>query len=278
MPNIFEYTDFRAYLQKSYEEKKEKNPLFSYESFTRKVGFSNRGFLYNIIKGTKKLSKSHCYKLSKALAHTKAEAEYFENIVAFAMAKNDEERSYFYEQALQSKSGTITPTHLLRKDQYEYYSKWYHSAIRALIDLQPFKDDFDQLSQNLSPPITKTQAKKSVELLERLGLIAKGGDGIYHLTTTKIKAGDEISQTAKNRFHFECTELAKSSIMDHSPETHDIHSLTLGISERTHDVICKETQQFMAKITELANSDNKADRVYQYQLIFFPLTNQVSQH
>jgi uncharacterized protein (TIGR02147 family) len=273
MPNIFEYTDFRAYLKQCYEEKKKKNPLFSYESFTRKVGFNNRGFLFNILKGSKKLSKSHCYKLSKALVHTKEEAEYFENIVAFAMAKNDEERSYYYEQAMQSKSGIGTTAHLLRKDQYEYLSKWYHSAIRALIDLQPIKDDYMQLCRKLSPAITKTQAKKSVQLLERLGLIAKGNNGFYHITEKKIKAGDEISQTAKNRFQFECTELAKNSIMDHSPKTHNISSLTLGISERTYEIICKETKQFKEKIVELANTDKKADRVYQYQLIFFPLTH-----
>jgi uncharacterized protein (TIGR02147 family) len=272
MPNIFEYSDFRAYLQQCFEEKKKKNPRFSYQSFTQQLGFSNRGFLFNVLKGSKKLSKSHCYKFSKTLHHTKEEAEYFENIVAFALAKNDEERSYYYEQALQSKSGTATPTHLLRKDQYEYYSKWYHSAVRALIDLHPFKDDFLHLSQTLSPPITKAQAKKSVELLERLGLIAKGEDGVYHLTETRIKAGEDISQTAKNRFHFECTELAKQSIMDHSPETHNINSLTLGISERTYEIICKEAKQFKDKVIELANSESNADRVYQYQLIFFPLT------
>jgi uncharacterized protein (TIGR02147 family) len=272
MPNIFEYTDFRAYLQQCYEEKKKKNPRFSYQSFTQQVGFSNRGFLFNVLRGSKRLSKSHCYKLSKALRHTKEEAEYFDNIVAFALAKTDEERSFYYEQALQSKSATVTPAYLLRKDHYEYYSKWYHSAIRALIDLQPFSDDYLQLSQKLSPPITKMQAKKSVELLKRLGLIAIGENGVYHLTETKIKAGDDVSQTAKNRFHFECTELAKHSIMDHSPETHTIYSLTLGISERMREIIDTETRQFKDKIIELANTEKNADRVYQYQLVFFPLT------
>jgi uncharacterized protein (TIGR02147 family) len=273
MPNLHEYTDFRSYLQKCFEEKKNKNPRFSYESFKQKVGFNNKGFLYNIIKGKRKLSKSHCYMLSKALAHTKEEAEYFENIVAFAQAKNEEERSYYYGSAMQSKCSTVTPAHLVRKDQYEYYSHWYHSAIRALIDLQPFKDDYRRLCRKLTPTITKIQAKKSVQLLQRLGLIAKDNNGIYHITRTKIKAGDEISQTARNRFHFACTELAKNSIMNHSPEKHNISSLTLGISERMYEIICKETKQFKDKIIELANSEKKADRVYQYQLIFFPLTN-----
>jgi uncharacterized protein (TIGR02147 family) len=272
MVNIFEYTDFRAYLQRCFEEKKTKNPNFSYQVFTRMVGFTNKGFIFNIIKGKRKLSKLHCYKFSKALRHTKEEADYFENIVAYSLATNDEERDYYYGQALQCKSGTAAPAYQLRKDQYEFYSQWYHSAIRALINLQPFKDDYHQLSQKLSPPITKKQAQKSVQLLERLGLISRGGDGNYHMTKTKIKTGDEISQTAKNRFHFECTELAKNSILSSSPSARSITSLTLGISERTYEMICKEEQLFKEKIARLANSEEKADRVYQYQLILFPLT------
>jgi uncharacterized protein (TIGR02147 family) len=272
MINIFEYTDFRTYLQKCYEEKKEKNPHFSYQVFTRMAGFANKGFFFNILKGKRKLSKLHCYKFSKALHHTKEEAEYFENIVAYSLATNDEERDYYYGQALQGNSGTVAPAYQLRKDQYEYLSKWYHSAIRAIIELKPFKDDYLQLSRKLFPSITKTQAKKSVQLLERLGLIAKGGDGIYHITEKKIKAGEEISQTARNRFLLEYAELAKNAIIDHSPKTHNISSLTLGISERTYEIICKEEKHYRDKIIELANNEKKADRVYQYQLIFFPLT------
>ena len=80
---VFDYLDFRKYLRAYYREHKKQNCFFSYQVLTEKAGFNNRGFVYNIIKGTKKLTKSHCYKLSQALGHSKKEAEYFENIVAY---------------------------------------------------------------------------------------------------------------------------------------------------------------------------------------------------
>jgi uncharacterized protein (TIGR02147 family) len=276
MPNIFEFIDFRAYLNRCYEERKKKNPGYSYEAFTRQMGFNNRGFMFKILKGSKKLSKSHCYNFSRGLHHVKDEAVYFENIVAYAQAKHDEERSYYLEQALQSKGASATQACLLRKDQYEYLSKWYHSAIRALIEVEPFKGDFLHLSQKLSPPIARTQVKRSVQLLERLGFIAKGNDGVYHITESRIKAGGEIAQAARSRYHSEYTELAKHSIKQYSPDTHEVFSLTLGISERTYEIISKETKQFKDRIIELANNEKKADRVYQYQLILFPLTRRDS--
>jgi uncharacterized protein (TIGR02147 family) len=274
MPNIYDSIDFRAYLNLCYGERKKKNPGYSYEAFTRQMGFNNRGFMFKILKGSKKLSKSHCYKFSQGLRHSKDEAAYFENIVAYAQAKNDEERSYYLEQALQCKGVSATRACLLRKDQYEYLSKWYHSAVRALIEVEPFKGDFLHLCQKLVPPITRMQAKRSMQLLERLGFIAKGNDGVYHITESKIKAGKEISQAARSRFHLEYTELAKQSIKEYSPDTHEVFSLTLGISGRTYEIISKESKQFKDRIIELANNEKRADRVYQYQLILFPLTRQ----
>lgn len=277
MVNIFDFVDFREYLQKYYNSKKGGNSHFSYQLLAQKAGFSNRGFLYNIIQGKKSLSKIHCLKLSQALGHTKKEAEYFENIVFYGQAQNDEQRNHFLEQAIQCKGKTVTQSHLVRKDQYEYFSKWYHSAIRALIDTFDFNDDFVRLSQKLSPPITPMQAKRAVKLLERLNLIARKDDGFFYITERNIKASSEISQSAKNRFYLEYNKLEKNTITNHPPEIREISSLTLGISANTYNIICKEMRQLKEKIIELAKNDNQADRVYQYQHVLFPLTNNDNQ-
>jgi len=272
MVTVFDYTDFKGYLQDYFEEKKKLNAHYSYQLLTDKAGFSNRGFIYGVIKGEKKLSKTHCFKLSRALGHSKSEAFYFENIVAYSQAGTDEARTFFYEQALNCNKGMSTPAQLVRKDQYEYYSRWYHSAIRAIIDLYPFVNDYTWLSKKMQPQITEAQAKKSVELLERLELIAKGESGRYYITKKNLKAGSDISQLAKNRFNTEYSELARQSISDVAPQDRNVVSLTLGISHATYQLICDEAVQFKDRVVELANNDKKADSVYQLQLIVFPLT------
>lgn len=273
MVNIFDFIDFREYLQRYFDDKKGGNLHFSYQLLAQKAGFSNRGFLYNIINGKKCLSKVHCLKLSKALGHTKKEAEYFENIVFYGQAKDGEQQDYFLGQAVQCKGKTVTQSHMMRKDQYEYFSKWYHSAIRALIDVYDFEEDYVKLSQKLSPPVTPVQAKKAVRLLERLNLITRKDDGSFCITDKSVKASNEISQSAKNRYYLEYNRLAKNTISNYSPENREITSLTLSISANTYNIICKEIRQLKEKIIELANNDDQADRVYQYQNVFFPLTN-----
>jgi uncharacterized protein (TIGR02147 family) len=273
MMNLFDFTDYKAYLEHYFQDKKNENPRFSYQLFARKIGFNNRGFIYNIIKGSTRISKSHCIKISKALGNSKNETEYFENIVFYTQAKNEEEKSCFLERALKVRTIKKAEVQCTSKDQYEFYSKWYHSAIRSIIGMFPFKDDYDLLGRKLSPPISALQVKKSVQLLERLGMVIKGEDGSYRLSDKSIRIGSDISQTAKNNFHAECTELAKNAIITTPVESRNVISLTLGISKSTYKVILDETEQFKNRIIEIAAATDTADRVYQYQLILFPLSN-----
>jgi uncharacterized protein (TIGR02147 family) len=273
MISVFNFTDFREYLQYYFKEKKTANPDFSYQQFAQKTGISNRGFLYNILKGKKPLSRSHCFKFSQALGHSGNEALYFENIVSYAQTKNAEKRARYLEQALQVQSNTHTKIHLIRQDQYEFYSKWYHSAIRAYIDMFPFNGDYEELTEKLSPVVTVAQAEQSVHLLERLGLIKKDESGLYTVTEKSIWASNEVAQTAISRFHIECTDLARNAIIHENPKTHNIISLTMGISKNGYQNICEETRIFKDKIIELVNSDKNTDRIYQYQLFFLPLSS-----
>jgi len=125
---------------------------------------------------------------------------------------------------------------------------------------------------------TATQAKKSVELLERLDFIRKGTDGTFRLTRKNIRAGDELSHVDRKRFHREITELAKQSIIGSDSNLHFISSVTMGISAKTYDIIHEEALKFKNKVIEIANNDEKPDRVYQYQLNFFPLTKKNTSH
>ena len=103
MISVFDYLDYRQYLEDYYEAKKQLNPNFSYQVIAQKAGFNNRGFVYNIVKGIKNLSKSNCFRISEALGHKKCEAEYFDNLVAFNKAQGHKEKNYFFEKISQLK-------------------------------------------------------------------------------------------------------------------------------------------------------------------------------
>lgn len=272
-PEIFDYTDYRSFLTDYYQQKKAANPSFSYNSFSIKAGFKNKSFIYNVIHGIKNISKSSAVMLSQAMGLKKMEAEYFENLVFFNQAKNLKEQNYFLEKLnSMNVKGKAFEALRLRGDQYEFYSKWYHSAIRSLLDMYSFKDDFDWLARAVYPPLTPKQAKASVELLENLGLIEKKGDGTYVITSQHITTGNESIKIAVLNYHRDTAQLVVNAIDTLPRNRSDISGLTIGISENAFHKIVEETKAFRSRIIELVNMDSESDRVYQFNLHLFPLS------
>ena len=273
MISVYDYTDYRKYLKDYYEEKKSENPLFSYQAMAIKAGFNNRGFVYNIVKGNKSLSNSNCFRMSQALGHDTYETEYFENLVLFNKAENQKEQSWFYDKLSQIRDRRkgFTKAQMVRKDQYEYYSKWYHGTVRSFIDMYEFKDDYKWLAKMCSPPITAKQAKDSVKLLSKLGVI-QCSNGTWKVTDKSITTGREVTGLAISNLHIECTDLARKAIQELPRHKRNATGLTLGISRKSYERICEETLEFEKRIMDIANRDGDADQVYQFNFHFFPIS------
>ncbi|MBN2035486.1 MAG: TIGR02147 family protein [Chitinispirillaceae bacterium] len=275
MPNVFEYTNFRYFLADYYKAKKRVNPAFSYYGFSLRAGFKSKGFLYTVIHGNKNLSKSSILKVANAIGLKKNEMDYFENLVFFNQAIDLIERTYFCEKLNTAKfrDRNVAVVQQTRKDQYAFYSTWYHSAVRSLIDMYPFADDYEWLSKSVVPQITVKQARKSVELLRNLGMIERGGDGYYHLTNKNITTGNEIVALAALNFHKEAAHLVEHALDTLPKERRNITALTLGVSEQTYMRICDEIKDFRSRIINLVQDDQEADQAYQLNFHFFPITN-----
>lgn len=275
MESIFAYTNYRAFLADYYKHHKALNPLFSYQMLSDKAGFSNRGFLHNVITGSKNLSKSAAVKLAQAIKLKPVEADYFENLVSFNQAKNHRERNYFFEKINAIKcnlQGSATMREL-RKDQYEFYAAWYISVIRSLIDMYGFKDDYRKLAKDVFPNIKPKEAKKAVRILENLGMIKKRKDGAYMVMDKIITAGREIIQLGLQNFHLQTLDLAKKALQELPKDKRNISGLTLGISKKTYDAMCREIEAFQARLLAMAEADSDAANVYQLNFHFFPVSN-----
>src|SRR5271157_106136 len=156
MPDIFNYTDFRQYLKDLYAHQKKALKCFSYKYFSNKAGFRNKGFIYNIINGNKQLSKRNVFRMCTAMNLNKHECEYFENMVAYNQAASLDEREHFLRQMENARvpGKRRTPAQLVRRDQYEFYSMWYHSVIRSLVGMFNVGDDCKRLARQVRPQIS----------------------------------------------------------------------------------------------------------------------------
>jgi uncharacterized protein (TIGR02147 family) len=274
MPDICRYTEYKKFLQDYYEEARSKNPGFSYRVFSQKAGIKSRGFLYNVLHGRRGLSKSNIFGLAQAMRLNKYESDYFENLVAFNDAATLKERNHFYERlsAIKLSGDSAWKPQIIRSEQFEYYSKLHYSIVRSLIDLHGFDGDYDMLARSIRPRITPGQARKAVELLERLGFIKKQKNGGYVVTGKSITTEPEVESLAVLNLHKQAGEFALKALDELSKEQRNVSGVTLGISKQVYSRVCDEIEAFRIRLLQIAEADEAADSVYQLNFQFFPVT------
>lgn len=277
MQNIFEYDDFRRYLQDFYAQEKARNSAFSLRYFALKAGIpvSTSSLFVSVIKGRRRLSADYVHRFIKGLRLKGKEAEYFEHLVHFNQAKRVSEKARLYEKLLSCRRPS---SYRLGSDQYEFFSKWYHCAVWNLLGFckqQKGAVDYDALARWLHPAIQQYQARQSVDLLERMGLIAPDSNGFYARKQSTLTTGDEVRSVQVASFQVETMKLAMESIDRCAPETRDISTLTIGISAEGFGKIKERIRNFRKELLDIAVVDKGEDRVYQCNFQIFPMTKPV---
>jgi uncharacterized protein (TIGR02147 family) len=267
--NVFEYIDYRQYLRDAYADRRKESAKFSYRFIAGKVGFASPGFFANVLSGKKDISLKLVLKFAELFRLGRKEKEYFEALVLFTKATGASEKKDYLDRLLALRGSRIKK---VEAHQWEYFEKWHHTAVRELIALRPFRGDFRALAGMVNPPITVQEARKSIELLERLGLIRPGADGVYERTDAAISSGDAVSQALISAYQVQALELAKHAL-DHLPSgTRNFSTLTVSVSGATYDAMLEELRSFRRRLLEMAQNSEDVDRVYQMNFHVFPIT------
>jgi uncharacterized protein (TIGR02147 family) len=267
---IYDYTDYRKFLHDRFAEKKGNDRVFTYRHLGSIAGFRSAGFFTQVLQGKTNLSSRMIARLARAFDLTKREAGYFEWMVQFNQAQSHELKKRFFAKMV---ACTKSRVKTVDAEAYDLYDKWYYSAIRALLHFYRFDGvDYRELARAVAPAITPAQARRAVSVLNRLGFIAKGPNGCYHLTDKHITTGLNTDSIVINNFVINTLDIAKDAFYRFPKDTRSFSSLTLSISAEGYARIKERCDQFRKELVTIAQGDREVNRVYQVNLQAFPMT------
>jgi len=270
MESLYTYTDYRAYLKDYFAHKKAQNGGFSLKIIADRAGFKARDYFLRVTNGSRNLSQSGCFKLSEALQLSEKETEYFINLVAFNQAETPREKEFFYlKMAEICKHGKEQK---IRQDQFEYFSEWYYSALRSILPVIDFKDDYAAIGKFLSPQLSAAQVEKAIRFLLDLGLLERDDNGKYRVAVSQLTAGDAVKSVAMMRFHKQSLDLARRALESYTSEERDVTGVTMSLSKKGFDKIREEISLFRKKVMSIAEQDNSEEGAFQLNLQLFPLS------
>jgi len=222
------------------------------------------------MEGAHNLTENSIPKFAAALGLGEAEAEYFKNLVYFNQAATLDDKDKYFGILMDLKSPHSH--YLLEKAQYEYYRDWYNIAIREMLAFFPYDGNAAEMGKRLAPPIAPKQVKQAIKLLEGLGLIAKGEDGIHRTTAKFILTDPDVQSLLIPKFHQAMTRMAGEAITRYPKEERYFSSSTVSLSERTYAEIIELIRGTRKEVLRKVGEDAQPDRVYHLNMQLFPLT------
>jgi uncharacterized protein (TIGR02147 family) len=160
----------------------------------------------------------------------------------------------------------------LERTQYDYYEHWYNIAIREMLAFLPYRNNSGEFSRLLTPPVPPGKVKKAVELLQSLGLLSQGPDGLQ-ASKALLKTDPSMESLFLPRFHQSMAKLAVEAL-DRFPKTERYFSgTTVSISAEVYSVIVEKIRALRRDILAHVQADPSPERVYHLNMQLFPLTS-----
>jgi uncharacterized protein (TIGR02147 family) len=264
-----QFLDYRKYLQELYSWLKLNLTTYSYLQFAEDLGFSQTNMVHLAIRGKRHLRLSSLYKICEALELKGLERQYLELLFKYTTARLPRDREAHFQRLLQLKNRTLTSQMDLY--QLEYYSEWYHPVIREMVSMPDFDPDPAWIAQRITPRVLPEQARKSLELLQNLGLIRFSEEQKrFVISNRSISTGDEVANMAVTRYHQRTIEIGREAVTGVPAQRRDISALTMCVSKETAQRIKQEIQKFRKQILAIADSSENPDEIVQMNIQLFP--------
>ncbi len=269
--NIYEYIDFRRFLQDYYTERRACDKKFTHAYICQQMGLPNtRSYFKDILSGKRNLSNTKTELLVELLELQGDEAQFFRILVLYSQTDLKGERDFLFDQMV---SLNKTPLRFVDRASYDYFSEWYHSAIRALLDTLECKGDPEELAKVLRPSVPIEKITASLELLKKLKLISPNDNGILKPTSKTIAAQTNLRGELVKNYQSGYLKIVQKALEEQLTPAQKNVTKTISISQEGYERIQNRIEKFLSEISSIIHKDDKkAERVVLLNMNFLPLS------
>jgi uncharacterized protein (TIGR02147 family) len=272
LEKVFDYDNYRFFLRDFFREQKRLKTVFSHRYFARRAGFSSSSFCAHVIDGKRNLTAESLRKILKGLGLTGKAATYFESLVYYNQAHSVDDREHFFRRLERLRKST--QFYKVNHRQFAYYDEWYYPVVRELAVYGTWRGDFAALGRLVRPAISAEKARKAVETLLEVGLLARGPGETYLQPDTAVTAEDvpwNITRKTRKEFVLKAIEAMETLPVD----KRHIAGTTVALSETTFRLVTERLDELRREILAAATEEDEVNGVYQVNLQAFPVSTRI---
>ncbi len=289
-PDVHSYADYRAFLQDFYAWKKNNTKRFSLRSLkVRKHPDDLKGrgknnpyysaqFLHLVITGQKPMSERMAAAVAEAFELSDSETLFLQRLVRFHLSEDPDTRletfrRMAWRQEFREAQGIGS------RERLDFISHGFIGDVYLMTARADFRADARWISDRMMFPVTRSQVRTALAVLEDLDLISVAADG----TVTRTAADSPMPETGEAMlfriYHMEQAEKARHALEqlptdDRLFNTWGVSRFTEGDFRAWKSELATRIDEVVAEVTEKwADRSADGDIVAQINFQLFPLTH-----
>jgi uncharacterized protein (TIGR02147 family) len=269
-PDILDFAEYRKYLRERYRFLKLNDRKFSHRYINGKVGLKSSGWFADILAGRLRLKPAHVRNVASVFKLNPEEQKCLHVLVDLDVAETPEDSASAYERWSQLKGiGRET----IGKDRFRIYGRWYFTAFRELMALNPGLRDAKVLAAALNPRITAKQAREAMELLIGLGVVREGAEGGANIPLPVLVKEPAARTRHWKKMMASMMKLGRRALDKYDRDERNFSALTLTFSPDGLKKAGEEITALRKRLLYLSEKDKGSDRVYNCLFQVYPVSN-----
>lgn len=271
MKSIFEYDDYRSYMNDYYLWKK-RTSAFSWREFAKNSGFTSPNYLKVVCDGKSGLSEPGIEHVAEAMDLIGAEREYFRKLVKFGQAKKENVRNSAYAEMMEI--AKTQKVRILEGESISFYQSWKYPMLRELAPMMPGAKPSD-MAKVCGGSFSADEVRDALAFLTRAKFLKKLAKDVYEQEDRSLQVSVTALPMLVRSMHKEMAVSAKDALDKYPVEERNFSGVTIGIDEEDYAAIVKELDACRKRIISIATAKKGGNRVYRLNLQLFPLTEKV---
>jgi len=270
-PNLFDYFDYRDFLQDFYSFHKRRNSAYSYRLFARKAKLGSPNYLKLVVDGKRRITDRTLFQFSRGLGLSRDEEKYFRELVMYQEVSDPDSKDQHLKALMKYQEKQRTPSPLTEA-RSRALGEWHHLVIRELVATKSFKEDPAWIAKRLAGKITESQAKESLDLLLTLKLLKRNADGKLEQSEPLLTSSTDVPGHLLRNLHRFYLRRALASIFAAPSDKREMSGLLLAIPSSRMKEVKEEIKEFRKKMNRKYGMDRNADEIFFAGLYLFPVT------
>lgn len=272
MAEIFDFSDFRAYLRASQRKHPTTGKALTLEAWVQRLGYRSPRSVAMVLKGQRIPSRDLIEALSKDLKLDAVRKRYLELLIL--KEKHSEEGlqldSLYHE--LKELNPEALSRKVLEQSRLSPLANWYNLVLRQLVSAPNFKEDPQWISTRLRGKVSALEVEQGIALMLRNGYLIRTREGKLQLPSSDaLVTPSDVPSRDIRLHHVSMMQRAVEALMEQEIEKRRFAATTLRISKEKIPEARKAIQEFL-KSFNAKFSHEEALEVYQLSMQFFEHT------